>query len=135
MPPLKIRYQTWFLAFNMMMALLLILLSWYTQSLYRVVLGAIWLLISLNNIYNNTILEVTSQELILRNGLGVIGKRYSYKEGKIMVRDKAIYFNDKRIYKHLFTFSESDFERVRTYLVSNNPDLNLDRNLIEDESS
>jgi hypothetical protein len=135
MPPLKIRYQTWFLAFNIIMAFLLILLSWYTHSLYRVVLGAIWLLISVNNIYNNSILELTDEELILRNGLGIIAKRYLYKKSKIVVRDKAIYLDDKRIYKHLFTFSESDFECVRTYLVSNNPELNLDRHLIEDERS
>jgi len=135
MLPLRIRYQTWFLAFNTMMALFLILLSWYTESLYRIVLGVIWLLISCNNIYNNAILELTNEELILRNGLGVIAKRYLYKEGKIMVRDKAIYLNNKRIYKHLFTFSESDYEYVRTYLVSSNPDLNLDQHLIEDEPS
>ena len=135
MPPLKIRYQTWFLALNIIMALFLILLSWYTASLYRAALGAIWLLISLNNIYNNSILEVSREELILRNGLGVIAKRYLYKENSVEVRDKAIYLNDKRVYKHLFTFSESDFEAVRTYLVSNSPALNLDRHLIEDERS
>lgn len=134
MPPLKIRYQIWFLVFNIMMALLLILLAWYTDSLYRIILGAIWLLIGSSNIYNNSILELTNEELILRNGLGIIAKRYLYKESNIVVRDKAIYLNDKRIYKHLFTFSESDFERVRTYLISNNPELNLGRHLIEDES-
>jgi hypothetical protein len=135
MPPLKIRYQFWFLALNITMAFLLILLAWYTQSLYRVVLGAIWLLISLNNIYNNSILELTEEELILRNGLGVIAKRHSYKKQRIVVRNKSIYLDDKRVYKHLFTYLESDFERVRAYLVLNNPELNLERHLIEDEPS
>ena len=133
MPPLKIRYQIWFLALNIMMAFLLILLAWYTHSLYRVGLGGIWLLISLNNIYNNSILELTETELILRNGLGVVAKRHLYKKSRVVVRDKAIYLDDKRVYKHLFTYLESDFERVRTYLVLNNPELNLDRHLIEDE--
>lgn len=135
MPPLKIRYQFWFLALNVMMAFLLVLLAWYTQSLYRVVLGGIWLLISLNNIYNNSILELTDEELILRNGLGVIAKRHSYKESTVVVRNKAIYLDDKRVYKHLFTYLESDFERVRAYLVLKNPELNLDRHLIEEEPS
>lgn len=133
MPPLKIRYQIWFLALNILMAFLLILLAWYTHSLYRVGLGSIWLLISLNNIYNNSILELTDTELILRNGLGVVAKRYAYKESRVLVRDKAIYLDDKRVYKHLFTYLESDFERVRAYLVLNNPELNLDRHLIEEE--
>jgi hypothetical protein len=133
MPPLKIRYQIWFLALNIMMAFLLILLAWYTHSLYRVGLGAIWLLISLNNIYNNSILELTDTELIVRNGLGVVAKRHAYKKSRVVVRDKAIYLDDKRVYKHLFTYLESDFERVRAYLVLNNPELNLDRHLIEEE--
>ncbi|CAA6811604.1 MAG: Unknown protein [uncultured Aureispira sp.] len=133
MLPLKIRYQSWFLAVNIIMAFLLILLSWYTHSLYRVGLGAIWMLISLNNIYNNSILELTDEELILRNGLGVVAKRYSYKESRVVVRDKAIYLDDKRVYKHLFTYLEADFERIRDCLVLNNPELNLDRHLIEDE--
>lgn len=135
MPPLKIRYQAWFLAFNIIMALFLILLAWYTQSLYRVILGAIWLLIGLNNAYNNAVLELTNEELILRNGLGLIAKRFAYKDSSIEVKNKAIYLDNKRIYKHLFTFLEPDFERVRTYLVLNNPELNLDRHLIEDEPS
>lgn len=133
MPLLKIRYQTWFLALNMIMALLLLFLSWYTQSLYRIVLGVIWLLISCNNMYNNSVLELTEEELILRNGLGVIAKRYQHKKAKVVVRDQTIYVNEKRVYRHQFTFSRDDFERIREYLVLDNPELNLDRHLIEDE--
>jgi len=91
------------------------------------------MLISLNNVYNNSILELTDKELILRNGLGVIAKRYAYKESKVLVRDKAIYIDDKRVYKHLFTYLEADFEVVKERLVLNNPELNLDRHLVEDE--
>ena len=130
---LKIRYKSWFLVVNITMAFVLILLSWYMHSFYRIVLGAIWMLISLNNVYNNSILELTDKELILRNGLGVIAKRYAYKESKVLVRDKAIYIDDKRVYKHLFTYLEADFEVVKERLVLNNPELNLDRHLVEDE--
>ncbi|WMX14539.1 hypothetical protein [Aureispira sp. CCB-E] len=135
MPPLKIRYRTWFLALNVAMAFLLILLAWYTQSTYRIILGAIWILISLNNMYTNAVLELTDQQLILRNGLGIVSQNYDYKGKNIVVREKAIYLDEKRVYKHLFTFSPLDFERVRAYLDSRNPELNLGRHLIENDLS
>lgn len=133
MPSLKIRYQFWFLALIIMMALFLIFLSLYTNSFYRVILAVIWLIIGLNNAFNNAILEVNETEIILRNGLGIVTKRYAYQEGRVRVSDKEIYFNEERIYKHSFTFSRDDFELIREYLTLKNPELNLDRHLVDDD--
>lgn len=116
-----------------MMALFLILLSLYTNSFYRVILAVIWLLIGLNNAFNNAVLEVNETEIILRNGLGIVTKNYPYQKGRVRVNDKEIYFNEKRIYRHSFTFSRNDFELIREYLTSKNPELNLGRHLVDDD--
>ncbi|WP_264789090.1 hypothetical protein [Aureispira anguillae] len=117
------------------MAFFLILLSLYTDSVYRIILGLIWLVIGLNNAYNNAVLEVTETTISIRNSLGIITKRYAYREGDISIRKQEIYFNKERIYKHLFTFSQADFEQVSAYLTSENPELNLGRHLVADDDS
>ena len=129
----KIRYRVWFLVLLTSMALLLMMLSIYTNSMYRLGLALIWLTIGLNNWYNNAVLELTDEELLTRNGLGFITGRYAYLEGEVEVRAKQIYFNQKKIYSHSITFVEEDFEKVREYLTSNNPELNLVRHLVPDE--
>jgi hypothetical protein len=134
MIPLKIRYRFWFLAIVIVMALFLMFLSLYTQSNYRLALAIIWLVIGLNNWRNNSVLDVTSTEIMTRNGLGIVTKRYAYQEGEVEVRDKQIFFNKKKIYSHSITFLEEDFEKVREYLTTENPELNLIRHLVpEDE--
>lgn len=110
MPPLKIRQRLGFVFTQLLMALFLIFLSLYTGSNYRLILGVIWLLIGLNSLRNNSILEVTEKELLVRNGLGMISKRFAYKEGEVEVRGKKIFINQQKIYSHSFFFVEEDFE-------------------------
>ena len=133
MTPLKIRYRFWFLTIVIVMALVLMLLSLYTDSNYRLVLAIIWLVIGLNNWRNNSVLDITATEILTRNGLGIVTKRYAYQEGEVEVRNKQIFFNKKKIYSHSVTFVEEDFEKVREYLTIKNPELNLGRHLVSED--
>jgi hypothetical protein len=134
MPPLKIRYKFGFIVAQLIAAFFLLFLSAYTASMPRIVLACFWLLIGFINLVNNSVLELNSKEIIVKNGLGLVAKRYAINKGAIEVKRKQIYLNNKKIYTHSFFFDEEDFVKVRDYLTTNNPNLNLGRHLIaEDE--
>lgn len=117
----------------LLMAIVLMALSIYTQSLYRIGLAVIWLVLGLKNAYHNAVLEVTPTEIMLRNGLGIINKRYSYEKEMLSCRDQVLYVGEEKVYKHLFTFSREDFEQVKTFFISNNSEHNIGRHLIGEE--
>ncbi len=133
MPPLTIRYKPIFTYGQLIMALLLLFLAFYTGSMYRAVLAAVWMIIVANNMLNNSVLDVTETEILVKNSLGMISKRYVYQEGAVEVRDKQIFFDKQKIFSHSFFFSEEDFEKVREYLTLKNPELNLGRHLVDDD--
>ena len=129
--PLKIRYKSGLLFAQLIAALFLVFLSLYKGSVYRVVLAAIWLVIGFVNLFNNSILEITADEIIVKNGLGMVAGRYSLNNTDIEVRNKKIFYNKKKIFSYSVLFVEDDFNKIREFLTGNNPNLNLQRHLID----
>jgi hypothetical protein len=129
--PLIIRYKSGLLLAQLIAALFLIFLSLYTGSVYRVVLAAVWLVIGFVNLFNNSILEITPDEILVKNGLGMVSRRYSLNDADIEVRNKKIFYNKKKIFTYSVLFVEDDFNRIREFLTDNNPNLNLQRHLID----
>ena len=129
--PLKIRYKSGLLLAQLIAALFLIFLSLYTGSVYRVTLAAVWLVIGFVNYFNNSILVITQTEILVKNGLGMVSGHYPLNDADIEVRNKKIYYNKKKIFSHSFIFVEEDFNRIREFLTDNNPNLNLQRHLVD----
>jgi len=130
--PIKIRYKRIFVFVQLFAALLLIFLSFYNYSIFRIILGIIWLFIGMNNLFT-AILEVDEKEIVVRNVFGFVTQRIPYQQKKIEVREYKILMDDKVLYKHSFVFVERDFEKVRAYLSAENPDIHLKRHLIDED--
>lgn len=115
-----------------LVALLLLGLSIYIQSKLQIGLACIWLLTGVRN-YNASILEVTEEEIILKNSWGFITKKHKYKEADIEIKGNRIFLNKKKIYTHSFMFLRQDFKKVCAFLLEQNPANNLQRHLIGEE--
>ncbi|MCH2021391.1 MAG: hypothetical protein MK207_02825 [Saprospiraceae bacterium] len=133
MLPLKIRYKFGFIIAQLIAAFFLLFLSVYTASMTRIILACLWLLIGFINLINNSVLELHVNEIIVKNGLGFVAKRYMISQDQIEVKKRQIYLKNKLIFTHTFLYEVEDFVKVRDYLTMNNSNLNLGRHLIEED--
>jgi hypothetical protein len=132
LPLLKIRYNPYFCASQFFIAVLLLSLALYTDNWLQALLALILLTMSFRN-WRGGILELYEEEIWIKNGLGIVLKKVSFKNEPIEIRADKIIINNKTIYKHSFMFVRPDFDEVKAFLAAQNPNNNLQRHLITDD--
>jgi hypothetical protein len=83
--------------------------------------------------WQGAILELDEKEIRIKNGLGIVLKRIAYQEELVEVTENEIWINKKKVFAHSFIFIREDFEEVKTFLATQNPNANLQRHLINDD--